>query len=270
VAWRQNQQTFDAVVAESKPMDGLSLLYGYIWDVHRVFGDVDGLAPANRDFNSQSHLVNVSYTPCEFGRFVGYTYLLDLENAGGHTQSSATYGGYFAGNANVTDKLSLAYRAEIAYQTDYADNPQEYGAEYYNAELVATVKPFSVGAGYEVLGTDSNDAGAGGVGFKTPLATLHAFNGWSDVFLNTPAKGLRDFYLYAQTTLPGEVPLRAVYHKFDADSGGDDFGYELGLQASRKFGKHWTALAKYAYHDGKDAPAAVDLHKFWAQLEFNF
>ncbi len=133
-----------------------------------------------------------------------------------------------------------------------------------------TLKPFSFGAGYEVLGTDSNDAGAGSVGFKTPLATAHAFNGWADLFLATPAKGLRDVYAYGQVVLPAQVPLRAVYHKFDADSGGGDYGYEIDLQALKKFGKHWTVLAKYAYYDGKDAPVAVDVQKFWAQVEFNF
>ena len=40
--------------------------------------------------------------------------------------------------------------------------------------------------------------------------------------------------------------------------------------ASKKFGKHWTALAKYAYYDGKEAPVRFDVHKLWAQLEFNF
>src|SRR5688572_33285828 len=37
VAWRQNMQTYDAVSAESKPLQSLSLYYGYVWDVHRVF-----------------------------------------------------------------------------------------------------------------------------------------------------------------------------------------------------------------------------------------
>jgi hypothetical protein len=270
VGWRQNMQTFDAISAESKPLQDLNLFYGYVWDVRRVFGDVSGLAPANQDFKSQSHLFNVSYSPFPFGRFVGYTYLLDLENGAGNAQSCATYGGYFAGNAPIGGKASLGYRAEFAWQTDYADSPQEYQAEYYNLELSATVKRFSIGAGYEVLGTDSNDSGAGSVGFRTPLATLHAFNGWADVFLATPAKGLQDVYGFAQVMLPRQIPIRAVYHKYDADSGGGDFGQEIDLQISKKLGKYWTVLAKYAYYDGKEAPAAFDMHKFWAQVEFNF
>ena len=109
-----------------------------------------------------------------------------MQNAGGAGNSCATYGGSFAGSAPVCDKVKLDYRAEFAWQTDYADSPFSYGTEYYNVELGANVKPFVLGAGYEVLGSDN------GQGFRTPLATLHAFNGWADVFAVTPCAGLRD------------------------------------------------------------------------------
>ena len=197
VGWRQNMQTYDAASFESKPIDGLTLFYAYLWEVNRVFGDVDGLAAGNRDFeNGNSHLFNVSYQPFKYGRFVGYSYLLDLENQAGFANSCATYGGYFAGSAPVSEKISLGYRAEVALQTDYKDSLQDYQAAYYNFELSATMKPVSIGAGYEVLGSDENDAGVGNVGFRTPLATGHAFNGWADVFLATPANGLRDAYAF--------------------------------------------------------------------------
>ncbi|MEW6158473.1 MAG: alginate export family protein [Verrucomicrobiota bacterium] len=276
VGWRQNMQTYDAVSAELKPVQDFKLFYSHLWEVHRIFGDVSGLPAANTDFSSSSHLVNASYSGWKFGQVTGYAYLLDLENAAGAANSSATYGGFFAGNAPVTEKLSLGYRAEFAWQTDYAASPQGYEAEYYSFEVGANLKPFAFGAGYEVLGTDSNSNGAGSVGFRTLLATLHAFNGWADVFLNTPSKGLRDLYGFAQVTLPAQIPLRFVYHKFDADSGGADYGQEFDVIASKKFGKHWTALVKYSFYEGQDAapPAlavpGVDVHKFWAQVEFNY
>jgi hypothetical protein len=73
-----------------------------------------------------------------------------------------------------------------------------------------------------------------------------------------------------QVDLPSHIPIRAIYHKYKADGGGADFGQEINLLASRKFGKYWTALLKYGYYDGKDAPYAFNIHKFWAQIEFNF
>ena len=271
VGWRQNMQTFDALSLESKPIEGLSLFYAFVKEANRPFGDVDGLPAANRDFEKgNSHLFNVSYQPFRYGRFVGYSYLLDLENQAGFANSCATYGGYFAGSTPVSERVSLGYHAEFAYQTDYKDSPQDYAAEYANLELSASIKPVAFGGGYELLGSDENDAGVGNVGFRTPLATLHAFNGWADVFLTTPPNGLQDFYAFAQVTLPWDVPLRLVYHKYESDKESDDLGQEINVLASKKFGKHWTVLTKYAYYDGKEAPARFDVHKFWAQVEFNF
>ena len=152
VGWRQNMQTYDAVSFESKPLNGLSLFYAYVWDVNRVFGNVSDLPTksANRDFRSDSHFINVSYQPFKYGRFVGYSYLLDLENGAGFANSCQTYGAYFAGSAPITEKISLGYRAEYAHQTDYKESPQDYSVDYYNVELSGTLKPVSIGAGYEV------------------------------------------------------------------------------------------------------------------------
>jgi len=267
VGWRQNQQTFDSAFTTFTPCKEFSLSYGYLWDVNRIFGDVSGLPPGNTDFESDSHIINASFNT-RFGKLVGYGYLLDLQNAAGFANSCATYGLSFSGSAPVSEKVKLDYRGEFALQTDYADSPQDYEAEYYNVELGVNVKPFIVGGGYEVLGSDN------GFSFKTPLATLHAFNGWADVFLATPALGLQDLYGFAQVTLPGQIPLRAVYHKFDSDAGSADYGSEIDLVASKKLGKHWMAMVKYAYYMGEDAvsglPASTDVQKFWAQVEFNF
>jgi hypothetical protein len=277
VAWRQNIQTFEAVTASSEPIEGLNLNYGYVWRVHRVYGNVAGLPPANTDFNSASHLINISYSGWQYGRFVGYTYLLDLENSAGNNNSCATYGGYFAGAAPIGENAAVDYRGEVAGQTDYGDSAFNYDALYFNLEAGGRFSRFAGGAGYEFLGSGVNSGPAGGrAGFRTPLATLHPFNGWADVFLTTPSAGLRDLYVYAQVTLPAEIPILFTYHKFDAASGTGDYGQEFDISVSKKLGKHWKALAKYAYYNGADAAppslasANVDLQKFWVQLEFTF
>ena len=148
VSWRQNDQTFTGVSVGSEPVEKLNLYYAYLWDVQRVFGNVDGLPPANQNFDSSSHLINVSYTGWKYGRFVGYSYLLDLSNNAGNANSCATYGGYFAGQAPINDKVAVDYRAEYAYQTDYSKSPQNYDANYYNFEAGLSVKPFAFGGGY--------------------------------------------------------------------------------------------------------------------------
>lgn len=279
VNWWQNMQTFDAASLGSEPIKNLNLYYSYIWDVHRIYGNISGLPAADTDYRSHSDLVNIDYSGWKYGRFVAYSYLLDLINAAGDANSCATYGGYFAGNAPVSEELAFDYRAEFAWQTDYASSSLRYGTQYYNLEGGANLKPVAVGAGYEDLGSGANTSSAGGrASFRTPLATLHPFDGWANVFLTTPTDGLRDLYGYAQVTLPEQVPVRFVYHKFDADYGSGNYGQEFDVMASKNFGKYWVATLEYAYYQGQDAApgsflataARVDVQKFWAQVEFNF
>ncbi len=273
VDWRQNQQTFDAVSLVNQSVKDLKFTYAYLWEVNRVFGDVAGLPAASpaRDFQSDSHIVNVSYGRWKFAKLTAYSYLLDLENGAGNAASCATFGGSVDGNIPLRETaVSFDYHGELAWQTDYAKNPADYQAEYYHLSGGVNVKPFVFGAGYEVLGTDSNSAVPGAsVGFQTPLATLAKFNGWADVFLATPGKGLRDLYAFAQVTLPGKIPLRVDYHEYGADSGGGDFGREVNVTLTHKFGKYWSALARYAHYMAEDAPYA-DVDKVWVQLDFIF
>jgi hypothetical protein len=273
VGWRQNSQTFDAAALKLAPLKGLDLFYGYLWNVNRIFGDDPSLAAGTSDFKSDSHLINASYAISPLFKLTGYGYLLDLQNArgGNAANSCATAGGFVSGTwtFDKEQKGTLGYRGEFALQSDYADSPVDYETEYYLVDLKATLSRFNAGLGVEVLGADNNQ------GFRTPLATLHAFNGWADVFLNTPTTGLQDMYASVGVLLPGEVPLNFIAHKFNSDAGSADFGQEYDIVASRKFGKNWTALVKYAYYDGKEAipgVAAVPFDKqvFWAELEFNF
>jgi hypothetical protein len=275
--WRQNMQTYEAAAARVAPIKDLNLYYAYIWEVDRVYGDVSSLPVANQDFESHSHLINVSYSGWEYGRFVGYAYLLDLFNNGGNSNSCASYGGSFAGAAPIADKLMIDYRAEFAWQQQYANNSQKYSADYYNLELGANIKPIAFGAGYEVLGSGENSGKGGGrVGFKTPLESPHPFNGWAEVFVNHPADGLDDIYEYAQVTLPADIPVRFIYHKYCADYGSGDYGQEFDAVISKKFGKYWSALVEFADYLGQDKVAGFfpakyeNIEKFWAAIEFNY
>ncbi|HWA09860.1 MAG TPA: alginate export family protein [Opitutaceae bacterium] len=253
--WRQNMQTFDAATLTSRPAKDFSLLYGYVWHVSRVFGD----KPGQPDFKSRSHLINVAYSGWAAGKLTGYAYLLDFANSAAN--SSATYGASFAGGTRLGHDFKLTYRAEYARQQDAANNPVRYTADYYDAELGGSVAPFDFGLGYEVLGSDR-----GLKGFATPLATLHAFDGWADLFLATPARGLRD--AYASIGFSRGFPLKIVYHEFRSDVGDLDYGREWDAQLSHKFGRAWTGLVKAAHYDGK--PPFFDTDKLWLQTEFDF
>ncbi len=263
VGWRQNEQTFDAATVWLTPGDNFTLLYSYVWDVNRIFGP-----GAGRDFDSESHLINLSYDGLDCGKITVFAYLLDFENMNvtptGPASSSDTHGIRFEGSQELSEEFSLAYTLSYANQSDAGDNATDYDADYYFGQLSLTKKGIgTIGVGYEVLGSDNSIAA-----FQTPLATGHKFNGWADVFLTTPATGLEDLYFYAAALLPCDIKGRIVYHIFEADQGGADYGKEIDLVLSRKINENWSITGKFSDFDGD--PGFADRTKFWFQTTFSF
>lgn len=122
--------------------------------------------------------------------------MLDFGN--GDANLSDSLGFRFTGAQNVSSDVSVNYLASYARQVDSSHNPTNYEADYYAVEASVAKKGVGkIGAGYEVLG---NDRGA--FSFRTPLATLHKFNGWGDLFLTTPNDGLEDLYFLAGADFP--------------------------------------------------------------------
>jgi hypothetical protein len=251
VGWRQNEQTYDGVVLTGKPIDALGLAYAY-------FHNVNSVAFANVPL--AAHLVNVSFAPRPWLQATAYDYRLDFATLTGNRQDGETLGLRFAGTIEITPAVKPLYAAEYARQTAHADAAGTVDADYWLIEAGTMLGPATLKLGYEVLG--SND---GLYALQTPLATLHAFNGWADLFLVTPANGLRDAYASAALKLGGAT-LVAAYHEFSADFGGVDYGSELDASASYGFTPRFGALAKYARY-GADG-FATDTEKGWLQLEY--
>ncbi len=111
-----------------------------------------------------------------------------------------------------------------------------------------------------------------GMAFRTPLATLHAFQGWNDIFLSTPATGIDDLYF----TFKYKVALwtlQAVYHDFSSEAGSSDFGTELDMSAGRKLSDRYGLLLKAGLFNADSASplsSTVGTNKFWVMLTANF
>ena len=263
VDFRQNQQTFDAVRLSSKIIDNLTVDYLYISRVHRIFGDDN---PAG-EFDSDSHVISAAYNAGALGTIKGYGILLDLEEAPG--LSSATWGVRYENSFALDEDagIKLGIVGEYASQNDYAANPVDYSEDYIHGEATLSVAPFSAKFGYERLGGD------GTIGFSTPLATLHKFQGFADVFLATPAAGIEDIYgtvVYNWKNPPyaDSVRLFATYHDFESDFGNTDFGHEFDAGLVVKFRKHWSAEFKGALYEGEGAFA--DRNIIWSSLRFQY
>jgi hypothetical protein len=262
--FRQNEQTFDAAQIYYTGIDKAKLTYIYIDDVRRVFGRN---SPVGR-FASDSHVFNASYQLIAPLKLTGYAYLLDLQNKNGTatTVSTQTYGGRadFKYKVGVVD-WSLS--GEYATQKDYSNNPRVFSLDYYTVEGGAAAKGFTATVGYEVL------QGNGTQGFATPLATLFAFNGWADVFLNTPGAGVRDFYVkggYTREKVPlfGTVRAMVHYHDYKRDFGTGTLGSEWNALLNFSPNKHITIEGRYATYDGKGVVGFANRNKLWISLTY--
>jgi len=258
VGFRQNEQTFDALRASFRPFEQTTLTYIYVDRVRRIFGDDS----PQGEWDSDSHIVQAEMaTPA--GRLTAYGLLLDFQDA--PAQSSQTYGLRWQNEWEVgayKPRLTL----EVAQQRDYGDNTADFDLGYQHAEFGLRRGPWGVTAGGERL--EGDDAR----GFSTPLATLHAFQGWADVFLTTPPDGVRDLYAgasYSATPWSDAQPLTfaVTYHDFADDGGSTDFGTEWDASARFTINEHVSIEAKTALFEGEDARFA-DRNKFWLALEY--
>jgi hypothetical protein len=243
VAWRENQQTFDAASVTWKPGADLEVYYGYLWQANRIFGS-DVTLPAQTDFDGKSHLLNVKYKGLPFGTLTTYAYSLDLHNEGGDASSNNSFGAILTGPLSDT---GITYYTELAYQTDAYENPVDYEATYAHATLSKDlVKGVTGTLGAEYLGSDN------GIGYQFPLGTNHKFNGFADRFLATPAGGLTDLYTSVGTTLSCGTKIAAAYHYFHDDGFDVALGQEINLVASKDLARGISVLGKVAHFLGQN------------------
>jgi len=249
VGWRQNQQTFDGVVLKTSQVEGVDITAALLTGVNRIFGDEH---PAG-DEGMESPILNVAHDFEGVGRLAGYAYFLDFDTTLG--ASTQTIGARFSGEHDVSEDVDVLYTVEYADQSDYADNPTKVDADYTLVELGVDVDGIVVKIASETL------SGSGAVGdkFTTPLATLHKFNGFADVFLGTPDTGLVDNYITVAKTI-SEVKVAVTAHDFEADTGGLDYGSELDVVLQYAVNKRLGLGIKYADF-GADSAGFVDVTK---------
>ena len=257
VGWRQNDQTYDGFSLTNMSLQDIIFEYAYIDKVNRVFGPDNGIPRA--DFQSDSHVLNVRHQWSPNWDASAYAYLLDLEDA--PLLSSKTFGIRLHGRTAVGDRISFSYTMEYAQQENYGDNPNEYSANYYLLEGALTAVGITGTLGYEVLEGNSVQA------FQTPLGTLHAFQGWADKFLATPADGIEDLYLSFATKIRG-ANISLIYHRFNPEAGGPDYGREWDLVIKKPLAERYSIVLKYANYDARSF--ATDTEKLWIMATAKF
>jgi hypothetical protein len=259
VGWRQNEQTFDGFRVTWKQPETFKLDYSYVYNVNRLFGPDEGANPA--DLHGQNHFLYGDWNITDKHKIAGFAYFLDFDPESDYPSgktvdnSSNTYGVEYYGDLDL-----LKLHAAWATQSDAGNSTLDYDADYYLIDISGKAASVTLGAGYEVLGAGD------GVGFKTPLATLHKFQGWADKFLSTPGDGVKDAYISIAGTV-GPVKLKAVYHDFSAEEGSASFGQELDLVGTWPVNKRFSTQLKFADFSTDNAARFDDTTKAWLTLQ---
>lgn len=261
VGWRQNEQTFDAVRAETR-LGPVAADLTYSLSQRTIFGKDAGPRTA---LGGDFLLAGLS---SRVGPVQGklFAYLLDYDETFALANSSQTYGLILSTAVPVARGTKIALRGSYARQSDYGRNPFAYAADYWALEAGASVAGFALTAGWEQLGSDNGRA------VQTPMATLHKFNGWADLFLTTPAAGLEDAYVSIGRRFEGIKLLPGLnatlaFHQFDSAAGDIEYGREWDASIGFRIGRV-NLLAKFAGYYAKGFGA--DTRKFWLQGEWAF
>lgn len=285
VDWRQMPQTFEAFTLVNSDIDNLTLIAAYVTKVNTV-GSNDSTNAATLD--TRSVVLHADYKVMDELKITAYDYLLGAGTGAGYAVNAGrgagcdTYGLALTGDVAVAG-AKLNYRAEYAKQADATMENSHYSkalgtgddvdAHYYDLEVGANISGILANVQYEVLsGTDGTD---GKTSFQTPLATGHAHNGWADMFLATPARGLVDMNVMVGYTSKDLGTAKVVYHDYTSDVGNTDYGTELDVVYTRAIPgvNNLTGMLKYADYNKGDVVAAnttVDTSKFWAMLDYKF
>ncbi len=253
VAFRQNHQSFEAARVDFRSGDRLRLTWGFIDRVHAVNG-------AERPMSS--HFLHGAWVIAGAGTLAAQAFLLDYDRASDAGLSSNTWGVQWRGSPALKGEWQLPYHVEWAEQSDAADNPAEFDASYARVEVGVKNKNWSAGGGYELL-----EGRAGEGRFTTPLATLHAFNGWADKFLSTPADGLQDLFVTAGYTRQAWTAALEA-HDYSADSGSADYGSEIDLRLLWQSAWKQTIGLEVAFYDADEF--STDTEKLWLFTSWSF
>jgi hypothetical protein len=253
VGFRQLEQTFDAVTLG---LDAAEWRIDLRWldKAHRIFGPSnpnDLLAEADLDAWMGTFARPIGESTLAF-----YAHRIAFDDRpASHRNLGVRLTGALPGRED------FSYRLEFARQDGIRELDDVDGQDYLHARIAHKLEAWHWFAGHERLGGDGEYA------FQTPLATLHAHNGWTDQFLSTPANGLLDTYAAAGTKL-GQWTGLVKLHDFRSDRGAINYGREYGLMVKRPLGAGLSAEVKAALFDGDDGRA--DVQKIWLTLNGNW
>lgn len=262
VGWRQNIQSFDAITGEAVLMKAIQLKAFFLDAVNSVTGLHNEIEAWG--WNAKGAL----------GEALSITaFLYSIDGRPDIAAGSGDTAGMRIRGSLEKDDVSLRYTLAYARQWENPGNAgKRFGHDYWSLDASMAKAGWTLGIGYELLDGD------GSHGFSTPLATLHKFNGFADVFLAASGSGglvngLEDLHVRGEYLLPvgAGVRLAAIHHWFSLRRGGGDYGNEIDLVASCTLNNRWSLLGKYARYSSDGGSGGVGgRDKTMLTMEINF
>jgi len=268
VGWRQNDQTFDAITYTNKVLVPSTVFtVAYVNKVNNIVGKIIPVT---------APMLNVRYSKVagDFGiNATAFYYGIEYDAVSATNGNAAQNVSPASSFQDLGTKIDgsfkdFLYEVSFAKQSDYADGTTP-DADYMDLQLGYNLGPVTIKLQQEVLEK----------GFKTPLATLHAFNGWADKFLTTPTKGLEDTNLKVLAKYAGYNFVLAG-HSFKTDTDGVALGTELDFSVAKNINKNLSILLKGAVYEADtdakvltaptDAALKADTKKGWVQAVYKF
>lgn len=277
----QTPQTFDALKLTYNNHINFNVRYVYSNKVHRIFGQHAKITLPENDIRYgiltqrpvnelgihrlNSHLLNIHYKTNNNLSITGYSYL--IENKDQRLFSTNTLGIRIQDEFKPS-KIKYRYTLEIAQQKDAFNNSNRYQTWYSLIETSVQYKSHQLQLSQEILANDK------GVGFKTPLATNHKFQGWGDTFTGYAMQtGLRDQYLTYRGRLK-KLRWRAVLHNFASFNENRIIGSEIDLELAYRYTRKWEFKLVYANYNAKNGlksfpKAKIDLSTLFVSVAYN-
>jgi len=257
VGWRQNEQTFDGVRFTQQLQPNWQLDIASFHNANRVFGPNGSAA----DLHGRFSLASLNWQLLPNQQISAFHYDFDfepLQSRGLTGRNSLTQGLDYSGN--LTALPAMKWQLAIAKQQDAHQAPINFQHQYHRIDVSYAFKNFTAKLLQERLAGDGSSA------FQTPFATLHAFQGFADLFLTTPNSGLRDHAI--EVSVPVQtVKIGASWHRYDSDAGHQRLGTELNLTAAYDVQPQLNLLLKVACYQADSF--AVDTHKVWLMASYS-
>jgi len=246
----QNDQTLDAIRYERAIMFSSTVSYAYVHRAHRIFATNGNRTnvpdPHNTpDWNTyrsklgqhdhHSHLLHLHLKDWDYQDISLFYYDMDIEplplldnrTIGGRYQYERRWGKFKPG-------LTLS----LADQTRPSSGESVH-IPYYLIQLQLAAPSRALAIRHEILGSRK------GLGLVTPLADLHAFQGWADAFNAQSGGGIRDTSVkWLWRYPPFRLDLRQHWFKRDRD--GAFLGRETDLDVMLKINRQQHILLRLA------------------------